>query len=589
MSRPLPPHIEQELEEFAGRVAGYTAGALSPDDFKPCRLQLGIYGIRGLKDRQMVRIKVPSGRLTAEQLEGASVLTDEFATGRAHVTTRQDLQIYEVPITKTPELLRRLAQIGLTTREACGNSVRNVTACPFAGLFDDELFDVVPYANAVTAHFLRNPASQALPRKFKMSFSACRDDCAMAPIHDLGGTAARRMEGGRAAHGFRLYVGGGLGAVPRPADVLEPFTPTAQLLPTCEAVIRVFHRDGDRANKQRARLKFLLERIGIEAFRQRVAEMREQLLAEHPERFAYLPEPTPVDPTRAAPPAFPDRPFGPYRRWLATNVRPQRHAGYAAVTIRLLLGDLTTIQMREVAELSRRVGRSQVITTQWQDLCLPWVAIEQLPALFEGLTRIGLAQSEAQRVQDITACPGVDTCQIGVTASRGLARALTQTLEQPAYLADDLQGIRIKISGCPNSCGQHHIADIGLHGAARTVHGRLVPHYQLMLGGGPAVGGTPPSGQAEGGRWQLAQAVVKVPAAHVPQAVERVLAWYRSQRAPDESFRVFARRMGATPFQQLLQDLTDVKPPAEEPEAYRDWDRADAFTMAGMGQGECAG
>jgi len=370
---PAPPRaIAEEIEGFHRKICDYLDGTLSPEEFKKCRLQLGIYGLRGFKNKQMVRVKIPSGRINADQLERLADLVEEFATGRGHVTTRQDIQMYEVPIERTPEFLTELAKVGLTTREACGNTVRNVTACPFAGLCADELFDLSPYSLAVTNFFLRNPVCQALPRKFKISFSGCAHDCAMAPIHDIGAVATTHNENGRLAYGFKLYVGGGLGPFPMAAQPLEHFTPIEALLPTFEAILRVFDQHGERKNRQQARMKFLIERIGFEAFRKLVFETRDELLKQ-PERFPRLPEPEPVVATSVDHPVMPQMGLALFRQWLKTNVRTQRQPGCYVATVRLPLGDMDSQQMRGLARLSRWCSKGQLITTQWQDICLPWV------------------------------------------------------------------------------------------------------------------------------------------------------------------------------------------------------------------------
>jgi sulfite reductase beta subunit-like hemoprotein len=534
-----------------------------------------VSGIRGVVDAHMIRVKVPAGRLTADQLDGLAEVTGAYADGRGHVTTRQDVQIYRVPVERLPEALTRLAQAGLTTREACGNSVRNVTACPFSGVCTDELFEVWPYALAITRHFLRHPATQQLPRKFKMSVSGCRHDCAMAAIHDIGAVAAVDQAEGRERLGFHLYVGGGLGAAPRPAQLLEAFTPVDDLLPTCEAVLRVFDQHGLRTNKARARMKFLLERIGLDAFRALVFEVREGM-RRRPETFARLPQPTRLA-AASARPTWPDAGTALYRRWLATNVQPQRQAGFAIATVRLALGDMTVPQMHALATLARQFGQGQLVVTQWQDICIPWVRGGQLPALYAGLGAIDLADAEADRIQDITACPGADTCQIGITASRGLATALMQMLSRPEYAGDDLRDVRVKISGCPNSCGQHHVADIGFHGASRVVDGRPVPMYQVLVGGGL-------DGNGEGG---FGTPVLRVPAKRVPEALERVVAWFRAQRRDGESVRAVVQRVGTDPLKALLQPLAE--PVLDGPGAWQDWGQSHDFTLVGMGKGECAG
>lgn len=572
----LPEPPQEEGERFAQDIQAYLGGTLTPDEFKRCRLQMGVYGIRGLKDRHMIRVKVPAGQLNADQLEGLSRASRDYATGRGHATTRQAIQLYDIAVQRLPQLLAELAEVGLTSREACGNTVRNVTACPFTGICADELFDVSPYARAVVRHFLRNAVSQSLPRKFKISFSGCAIDCAMSAIHDIGAVAARREGAQGMAYGFTLYVGGGLGANPRSGDRLEPFTPVGQLLPTCEAIVRVFDRHGDRANRSRARMKFLLERIGADAFRRLVVAERDALLRE-PGRFALLPEPEPINGPDAKARALPSAESALLRRWLGTNVRPQRQAGYWIVTVRLILGDMSAEQMGGLARLSREHGTGRLVTTPWQDICLPWVPTNALAPLHAALAALGLGEPDAERIQDITSCPGADTCQIGITSSRGLAGALMRVLKRPEYAAKEFASLRIKISGCPNSCGQHHIADIGLFGAAKNVAGRLIPHYQLLVGGRTA------PGVAEFGL-----PVVRLPAKRVPEAVQRLLDDYRSRRQDGEAFRVYATRVGLPALQALLEPCATLEP-GQEAAAAEDWGQTTPFSLAGMGKGECAG
>ncbi len=574
--REAPQASREEIIEFQQLVEQYFLGALSPDEFKARRLQLGTYGIRGVKDVHMMRIKIPQGRLDAGQLECLADLAEQYSKGIGHITTRQDMQLYWVPTREAPYALARAAAVGLTTREACGNSVRNVTACPLAGVSPTELFDVTRHAEAVTRHFLRNPVSQQLPRKFKIAFEGCRVDHAKTVIHDLGAVAAIQGSGAARTLGFRLYVGGGLGASPMPAILLEPFTPTTELLRTCEAVIRVHDRLGDRKNKAAARIKFVVKRLGLEAFRQAVFAERQQLPRyAYPHMHAAETEEGPPS-TRGVPPVGVTNEA--YSRWLSTNVMGQQQEGFAVVTIRLRLGDITVAQMRALAQILRRYCGGELRTSIDQNLLLRWVRADHLAPLYLELEPLGLAEPEAGKLFDITSCPGAETCQLGISASRGLARALETRLKAQGVAGSDVDDIRVKISGCPNSCGQHHIADIGFFGGARKISERLVPHFQLLLGGA-----------ASEGRAAFGAPVLKLPARRIPDAVARMLERYRSDRqSPQEPFQVFAARVGAAYWKQALDEFTTLPAYGASPELYRDWGADTDFTLGGMGPGECA-
>lgn len=572
----LPDASRQEIAEFRQLVERYFLGELSPDEFKARRLHLGTYGIRAVKDIHMMRVKIPQGLLTAEQLECLADLAERYSKGIGHLTTRQDMQLYWLPTRETPYAMARVAAVGLTTREACGNSVRNVTACPLAGVSPIELFDVTKHAAAVTRHFLRNPVSQKLPRKFKIAFEGCPVDHARTAIHDIGAVAAIREEGGKRLLGFRLYVGGGLGPAPMQAISLEPFTSTRELLRTCEAIVRVHDRLGDRKNKAAARIKFVVKRLGPEAFRQEVVAEREKLPPypypdmDTTETDEQPPTPPPVSAQGGV--------NGTFKRWMFTNVMGQKQAGFSLVTIRLRLGDISSSQMRHLAQLIRRYCGGALRISIEQNLVLRWIRNEHLAALFSELEPIGLAETDAGTLYDVTSCPGAETCQLGIAASRGLSRALETRLKEAGLSGPDVENIRIKVSGCPNSCGQHHIADIGFFGGARKVNERLAPHFQLLVGGytdeGKAAFGTP---------------ILKLPARRIPEAVVRMLERYRKDRqSPQEAFRTFATRVGVDYWKQALDPFTTLPPYEESSEAYRDWGAETDFSLGGMGPGECA-
>ena len=574
--REAPEASRQEIEEFRQLVEKYFLGEIPPDQFKARRLHMGTYGIRETKDIHMMRIKIPQGRLNAEQLEALADLAQSYSKEIGHITTRQDMQLYWIPTQEAPLAMAKTAAVGLTTREACGNSIRNVTACPLAGVSPLELFDVTQHAEAVTRHFLRNPASQKLPRKFKIAFEGCPVDHAKTAIHDIGAVAAIQQSNGKRILGFRVYVGGGLGAAPMQAILLEPFTPVTELLRTCEAIVRVHDRLGDRKNKASARIKFVVKRLGPETFRREVFAEREKLpLISYPEME--------VTETDEQPPAVQGiKPGvslnGSAGRWLQTNVLPQKQPGFSMVTIRLRLGDISSAQMRALAGIMRRYCGGQLRTAIDQNLILRWIRNEHLHSLYSELEPIGLAEPEASRLYDVTSCPGAETCQLGISASRGLARAVEQRLKEQKIQGGDVDAIRIKVSGCPNSCGQHHIADIGFFGGARKVNDRLVPHFQLLLGG-----------LAEEGKAEFGKPVVKLPARRIPEAVASMLERYRKDRlGMKETFREFCQRVGVAYWQQALEPFTTLPPHEQAAEAYRDWGAESDFSMGGMGPGECA-
>ena len=575
--REAPQASREEILEFQKLVEQYFVGEITPDEFKARRLHMGTYGIRNTKDIHMLRIKIPQGKLNARQLECLADLAERYSKMIGHITTRQDMQIYWIPTREAPMAMAQAASVGLTTREACGNSVRNVTACPFAGVSPTELFDVTKHAEAVTKHFLRNPVSQKLPRKFKIAFEGCSVDHSKTAIHDIGAIAAVEQQDDKRILGFRLYVGGGLGSAPMQAILLEPFTPTTELLRTCEAIVRVHDRLGDRKNKAAARIKFVVKRLGPEAFRQEVFAERENL-----PRYSY-PEMNMADTDEQPPEVATDIPQAPqvngtFKRWMFTNVMGQKQAGYSTVTIRLRLGDVSSAQMRALAQIIRRYCGEYLRVSIEQNLVLRWVRNEHLAALFSELEPLRLAEPEANRLYDVTSCPGAETCQLGISASRGLARALEAKFKDVGLAGADIENIRIKVSGCPNSCGQHHVADIGFFGGARKVNERLAPHFQLLLGG-----------LAEEGKAQFGQPVLKLPARRIPDAVVRMIELYRADRqSPEESFRAFAARVGLGYWKQALQPFEALPPYEESPEAYRDWGAETEFSLGGMGPGECA-
>ncbi|MGH7164105.1 MAG: sulfurtransferase TusA family protein [Nitrospiraceae bacterium] len=592
---PIPPEILEEIESFEHEVERLNAAEVSADLFKPFRLQHGIYGQRQ-PGVQMVRIKIPFGGLTANQLRRIADLADTLATGVGHVTTRQDIQLHFVLLNDVGTIMRRLAEVGVTTREACANTVRNVTACHLAGVCQGEVFDVTPYAKTVALHLLRNPLNQSLPRKFKIAFSGCRHDCALTPIHDIGLLAARREDG---AIGFRMSVGGGLGSAPRIGQVLREFVTMDELIPTIEAVIKVFDTLGNRKNRNKARMKFVIEKLGFEEFTRRWETAYVAMGHARPDRapiplLHHQDEPVPLimpTPTssRREPGAGTAITGGngdgngqgtpqesPYQMWKRTNVIRQKQPGYAAVVIKLQMGDLTASQMNVVADLAETYANGNLRTTINQNVIVRWVPESRLEDLYAELVPHGLADPGAELVEDIIACPGTDTCGLGITSSKGLARAMAEIFP-PGRVPADLTGVSVKISGCHNSCAQHHIATVGLHGVGKRLGEHVAPFYELHLGG-----------QVNGSA-KIGQMTVKLPAKRVPGAISHLLSVYRRDRQDAESLPAFITRSGKAKLKEELIPFTIMPTFEEDPSFYYDWEGDAEFVTEDLGPGECAG
>jgi sulfite reductase (ferredoxin) len=529
----------------------------------------------------MQRIKIPMGAMTAAQLEVLSDLAEEYSDQILHVTTRQDIQLHFIHIEDTPDLMRRLAAVDITTREACGNSVRNVTACPYAGVCNQETFDVMPYANAITFFLLGHDDTQDFGRKFKIAFSGCKGNpCGLTNFHDLGVIAKQRTVDGKVERGFEYYVGGGLGAVPQMAQLFDDFLPEAELLPMSQAVCRVFGRLGEKENRARARVKFLVKKLGMEEFRRLVLEERAKLRPD-PRWTAFLADLHNLDEKPLRPPSkLADEPRSPaFTRWRRTNVRPQSQAGYVTATITLPLGDFTPTQGRAIADLARRYTGDTMRTTVDQNLLFRWVSENDLPAIYAELERIGLADAGADTITDVTSCPGTDTCKLGISSSRGLASELRKRLSLVAEkLAPAAESLHVKCSGCFNSCGQHHIADIGFLGVSRNVAGRRVPHFQLVVGGE----------LTENAR-SYGLAIGAIPSKRVPEAVEQLTNLYVKGKQADETFKKFVERIGKKEIRKIVDGLNAVPAYEEDPSFYSDWGDPREYTIGDMGVGECAG
>jgi len=605
----LPPDLEAEVNIYDTQIELRRQGKIDERVFAETRLRRGVYGQRydngqrhdGVSVQQlsypsgeltkgpntvwdapgMQRIKIPFGGLNAEQMLTLADLAEEYSDAICHVTTRQDFQLHFVHIEDTPDLMRRLAAVGITTLEACGNVVRNVTGCPLAGVCHDEGFDVTPYAHALAYFLLGHKDTQDFGRKFKTAFSGCAQHaCGLANMHDLGLIASTRLEHGETRRGFQFYVGGGLGAVPHQAHLLEAFVPEEELLPLSQAVCRVFARLGEKKNRARARLKFLIARLGIEEFRRLVLEER-AILPEDPRWTAYLnalhgTDDQPTHPCGLLGP-------GPYpegfQAWHESNVYAQRQPGYAVVTVCLPLGDITAQQMRALAAITRRYNGGRARTTVEQNIVLRWISQADLPALYAELVAAGLGQAGASTLADITVCPGTDTCKLGISSSRGLAAELRQRIvARNGALDEAVKPLKMKISGCFNSCGQHHIADIGFYGVSSQVGNHVVPHFQVVLGG-----------QATDNAGAYGLSTVAIPSKRIPDVMARLTELYAKERQEGETFQAFIKRTGKARLRSLLEDLTRVPAYDEDRSYYADWGNPREYSLGDMGVGECAG
>ncbi|MEZ4297582.1 MAG: nitrite/sulfite reductase [Polyangiaceae bacterium] len=603
----MDPALASEIDAFETEISLRRQGRMEEKLFAEIRLRRGAYGQRydngkrfdGVRTQElpfpsgdatkgpstlwdapgMQRIKIPFGGMFPDQMDVLADLAEEYSDAILHVTTRQDIQLHYVHIDDTPDLMRRLAACGITTREACGNTVRNVTACPYAGVCATEPFDVTPYARSLATFLLGHPDTQDFGRKFKIAFSGCREEaCGLVLMHDIGALAVTRTTDGKQERGFEFYVGGGLGAVPHQAKVLLDWVPEEELLPLSQAVCRVFARLGEKRNRARARLKFVIQKLGIDEFRTLVLEERKIL--PHDARWtSYLADVAAAEERPRKDPALltlgSKRPDG-FDVWKRTNIRPQRQSGYVVATVALPLGDLSSSQMRALAQVARKYVGDNVRTTVEQNIVLRWVPEADLPALYTDLQAIGLADPGAGTIVDVTACPGTDTCKLGVSSSRGLAAELRTDLAARNVVADEsIGGLHIKVSGCFNACGQHHIADLGFWGVQRKVNGRTVPHFQVVLGG-----------RFEDNAGKNGLAIGAVPSRNIPAVVHKLTSEYAATREKGETFQAFIQRTGKARLRALLEDLIAVP---DDPAYYSDWGDPRTYSIGDLGVGECAG
>ena len=583
----IDPAMVADIRKFETQLARYLDGALDEDVFKVFRLANGVYGQRQGGHNQMIRIKAPYGAIEPFQLERLADISERYSRGWGHLTTRQNVQFHFVELERVPDLLWELAAVGLTTREACSDTVRNVMGCHLAGACPHEALDIQPWAEATFRHFLRNPISQRLPRKFKINFSGCSTDCGQAMFNDVGVVGVtRQLPSGETEAGFRVFVAGGLGANPHPALAVEEFTTREELLPTIEACVRVFEQAGNRNNKLRARMKWLVDELGFEELQRRILVSRKFLVAssswpggipvevqEAGDAPAGAATTGPVSPVGQGTPVFLTG-TSEYQRWEQANVVRGVAKGTVSALAWSRLGDITAAQFRGIAAIARDFD-AEVRITNRQNFVFRGLREEQLKDLFARLEALDMARPGAELARDVVACPGADTCNLAVTQSRGLASAIGEALEA-AGLAE-IDGVRTNISGCTNSCGQHHIADIGFFGAERRAHGKSAPGYQLLLGG--YVGEE---------RAEFGQKALRLPAKAAPQAVVRIVGRYAGERAYGETFGTWLERSGgAKAIGAELKDLDEFPEPDANPDFYIDYGETGPYEAV-VGDSECA-
>ena len=582
----ISPAALADIEKFERMLEKYLAEELEEDVFRIFRLNNGIYGQRQGGHNQMVRIKVPYGSLQPEQLEMLGHIADEYSRGWGHITTRQNIQFHFVPLERVPALLRDLASVDLTTREACGDTVRNITGCHLAGACPFEVLDISPWAEAAFRHFLRNPYAQRLPRKFKINFSGCATDCGQAMFNDVGVIAVNRPRpDGTVEPGFKVFFAGGLGANPHAAQALEEFTPRDNLLPTIEAILRTFDHYGNRDNKLRARMKWLVDTMGIDELRERIFKERKFLRAADDWPWGIPDEVREAgDAPAGGTPQIPgDAVNGvpvkllaadPQARWEEANVIRGVARGTVSAIAYARLGDITTQQFRALADIQRDFALDVRVTNR-QNFALRDLTEADLPALHDRLRDIDMAEPGAELARDVVSCPGADTCNLAVTQSRGVAAAIGDALEDEGLA--EVPGVRVNISGCTNSCGQHHISDIGFFGLERRAHGRAAPGYQMLLGG--RLGNT---------EVEFGAKAAKVPAKNAPDAVVRIVRRFVDEREAGETFGTWLDRAGgAKGVGATLADLDNFPPPDVGPDFYVDYDETGPY-VADVGDWECA-
>jgi len=568
------PIVEKDILELERKIQLFKEGKIDEERFRSLRLARGVYGQRQF-GVQMIRIKLPYGKVSSEQLHRISDVSDEYSRGRLHITTRQDIQIHHVSLDRTPELWAQLEKDDITLREACGNAVRNITASETAGIDVAEPFDVSPYADATFKFFLRNPICQEMGRKFKMSFSGTDDDTAISFIHDLGFIAKIKTENGVTKKGFKVLLGGGLGSQPRHADVIYEFLEEDVLIPTIESVLRIFDRFGERTKRAKARLKFLVKELGTAVFLELVSKELSAL-----ENKTFKINTTafeqPISFQEVATPVIKIKDKVAFQNWKQTNVIKQKQAGLFAIGIKVHLGDFYTPKARILADLVKKYGANEIRLTLRQNILIRHIRADLIPFFYVELQKLGFANAGYDSTADITACPGTDTCNLGISSSTGIAVVLEKVLEEeyPSYINN--KEIAIKISGCMNACGQHNMAHIGFQGMSIKVGNLQAPGLQVLIGGGIL-------GDGNG---RFSDKLVKIPSKRGPDALRILLNDIEANQQQKESFLEYYDRQGKTYFYNLLKGLSDTTNLL--PDDFIDWGYSEKYVKA-IGVGECAG
>ena len=563
------PIVQKDIIELANKIELFHNGKIDEEKFRSLRLARGVYGQRQ-EGVQMIRIKIPYGKLKTNQLRRISDVSDEYSRGRLHITTRQDIQIHYVDLNRTPELWAELEKDDVTLREACGNVVRNVTASETAGIDVNEPFDVSPYADALYKFFLRNPICQEMGRKFKVSFSSTDEDTGLSYLHDIG-YIAKTQNGVR---GFKVMVAGGLGSQPRHAELLYDFVETDKIIPIMEGILRVFDRYGERKSRAKARMKFLLKDIGLDAFKALIAE--EQKAIEFKSVAIDANAYQASKPVSIQAPAVDIQDQAAFNLWKSTNLIPQKQAGYVGIGIKVILGDFYTDKARLLANLVDKYAAGEVRLTLRQNIVIPFVKEDLVPYFYQELAKLGFVEAGYNKAVDITACPGTDTCNLGIASSTGIAAELERviTAEYPQYLENE--DLIIKISGCMNACGQHNMANIGFQGmTVRTPEKLVAPALQVLLGGG----------NLGDGNGAFADKVVKVPSKRGPEALRRILNDFEAH-GNGKQFVDYYKEKGEKYFYDFLNDLQDVTSLTQDD--FIDWGEEEKYVKE-IGIGECAG
>jgi sulfite reductase (ferredoxin) len=572
------PLVQKDIIELGEKIEAFKTGKIDDDKFRALRLARGVYGQRQ-PGVQMIRIKLPFGKVTTNQLLRIADVSDEYSTGNLHITTRQDIQIHFVSLDRTPQLWAELEKDDVTLREACGNTVRNVTASALAGIDPEEVFDVSPYANLVYRYFLRKPFGQELGRKIKIAFSSNDKDDAFTFMHDIGFIAKVQNVNGVPVKGFKVLVGGGLGAQPFLAQTAYEFLPAEEILPFIEVTLRVFDRHGERNSRHKARIKYLIHAIGIEEFLNLIEIEKTALQYQHEEDFNLVEQATSYEPVSESPTLqqiIDKTEDATYKIWLSTNVVEQKQKGYFAAFLKVKLGNFSTTQARQLVEVVRKFAGDDIRLTIDQSILLKFIKSEHLFDLYKEIKKIGIADAGYNSVADVTACPGTDTCNLGISNSTHVAKVIEDLIqaEYPDLLFND--EIKIKISGCMNSCGQHGLAHIGFHGSSIKVGNNTAPALQVLIGGG-VLGD---------GKGRIAEKVIKVPSKRVLDVIRYLLNDYEALQQVDETFHAYYDRQGKNYFYNLLKPLAETSTLKEED--FIDWGQELTFKPA-IGVGECAG